>query len=89
MKSVARPLALSGIRINGVAPGNINFSGSTWERKIAEDPESVETMLKENVPLNRFGRPTDVANMVVWLASDVANFVTGAVFVTDGGQTRS
>ena len=89
VKSVATPLASSGIRINAVAPGNINFVGSTWEEKIAKDPDSVETMLKASVPLNKFGCPNDVANIVVWLASDLANFVTGAVFVTDGGQTRS
>lgn len=89
VKSISVPLGLDGIRINSVAPGNINFEGSTWEKKLAKDPKAVEEMLIKNVPLNKLGSPSDVANMVVWLASDVANFVTGTILMADGGQTRS
>ena len=46
-------------------------------------------MLKDNVPLRKLGLPIDVANTVVWLASDVANFVTGTTVTIDGGQSRS
>ena len=48
-----------------------------------------KSMLKQNVPLEKFGTPEDVANLVVWLSSDLSNFVTGSVMTTDGGQTRS
>lgn len=89
VKSISIPLGLDGIRINSVSPGNINFKGSTWEKKLVEAPKLVEEMLINNVPLNKLGSPSDVANMVVWLASDVANFVTGTVLTTDGGQTRA
>ena len=44
-------------------------------------------MLEKNVPLNKFGTPDDVANIVLWLASDLANFVTGTIVKSDGGQT--
>ena len=54
-----------------------------------KSPKTVKSMLKDNVPLDKFGSPEDVANMVVWLASDVSNFVTGSVMTIDGGQTRS
>lgn len=89
VKSIARPLAKKGIRINSVAPGNINFKGSVWSEKISQDPKDVKTMLIENVPLERFGSPEDVANVVTWLSSDLSNFITGTIVTTDGGQTRS
>ena len=89
VKSVSVPLALKGIRINSIAPGNITFKGSVWSKKTAQNPESVEAMLANTVPLRKLGSPDDVANLAVWLASDVANFVTGTIVTTDGGQTRS
>jgi 3-oxoacyl-[acyl-carrier protein] reductase len=89
VKSMSHSLGLEGIRINAVAPGNINFPGSIWSKKIVQNPESVKIMLEKNVPLGEFGSPDDVANLVVWLASDVAKFITGTIVTTDGGQTRS
>ena len=56
---------------------------------MSKDPISVKTMLENNVPLRKLGSPDDVANLVVWLASDIANFITGTIVTTDGGQTRS
>ena len=87
VKSISYPLAKEGIRINAVAPGNINFEGSSWAKKIIKDPEAVKKMLQKNVPLNKFGTPDDVANIALWLASDLANFVTGTIVKSDGGQT--
>jgi 3-oxoacyl-[acyl-carrier protein] reductase len=89
VKSMAAPLALRGIRINAVAPGNISFEGSVWSTRMTQDSESVKAMLKDNVPLGKLGSPDDVAHAVVWLASEIANFVTGSIVTTDGGQTRS
>jgi NAD(P)-dependent dehydrogenase (short-subunit alcohol dehydrogenase family) len=89
VKSISVPLALEGIRINAVAPGNINFQGSVWSAKLIQDPGSVKEMLERDVPLRALGSPEDVANLVSWLASDLAKFVTGSVVTTDGGQTRS
>jgi len=89
VKSISFPMGLKGIRINCVAPGNINFEGSVWSEKLTKDPDLVRGMLENNVPLRKLGSPNDVANLVVLLASDVSNFVTGSIFTTDGGQTRS
>ena len=89
VKSISLPMSKKGIRINCVAPGNIDFEGSVWSRRKSNEPEFVEIMLENDVPLKKLGSPSDVANMVIWLASDVANFVTGSMFITDGGQTRS
>lgn len=89
VKNMARPLGKRGIRINSVAPGNIFFPGSVWEKKLSEDRLAVESMLASEVALNCFGKPSDVASLVAYLASPVASFITGATYVIDGGQTRS
>lgn len=89
VRNAARPLGKMGVRINSVAPGNILFPGSVWERKLGENRPAVESMLEREVALRRLGRPEDVGRLVAYLASPVAAFVTGATYVVDGGQTRS
>lgn len=85
---IARPLAQNGIRINAIAPGNIIFKGSVWEKKLRKNPTSVKKMLKD-VPLLRLGKPKEVADLVTFLASPLASFITGSIYVIDGGQTKS
>jgi 3-oxoacyl-[acyl-carrier protein] reductase len=89
VRGLARPLALEGIRVNAVAPGNILFEGGAWARKIAENKTAVEEMLSREVPLRRLGKPEEIADVVAFLASPRAAFVTGTVIVADGGQLRS
>ncbi|CAN5415094.1 SDR family NAD(P)-dependent oxidoreductase [soil metagenome] len=89
VNGLSRPFAAEGIRINGVAPGNILFPGGTWDRKQAESPDAVAALLARDVPQGVLGRPEDVADAVTFLASHRAAFITGAVLVVDGGQTRT
>ena len=77
------------IRVNAVAPGNIYFKDGTWDLKNAENPKLVSEMIENNVPLKRFGKPEEVADLVLFLSSDKANFITGACIIIDGGQTKS
>lgn len=87
-KNLAGPLAHQGVRINVVSPGNIEFPGSVWEQKMAENSSKVISMLHAEVPMQRFGTPDEIANAVTFLVSPVAGFITGANLVVDGGQTR-
>ncbi len=86
--NAARHLGRQGVRINSVAPGNVLFPGSVWERKVNEDKAGVDAMLEREVALARLGKPEDVASVVTFLASGRAAFITGATYVVDGGQLR-
>lgn len=88
VKSLSKVIGSDGIRVNAVAPGNILFSGSEWEKKLVKHPVKIKNLLKNNVPLQKFGETKDVANLVLWLSSHYAKFVTGSVYVADGGQTH-
>jgi 3-oxoacyl-[acyl-carrier protein] reductase len=89
VRGLARPLAPEGIRINAVAPGNVLFEGGTWARRIADNKAAVDEMLSREVALRRMGKPEEIADLVAFLASPRAAFITGTVVVADGGQLRS
>jgi peroxisomal 2,4-dienoyl-CoA reductase len=74
-----------GIRVNGIAPGPIEDTEG-MKRLV---PEPVKEKLKKNIPLGRFGRISDIENAAVFLCSDAASFINGAILVVDGGQWLS
>jgi len=83
MKSIAQELAPYRIRVNSVAPGAIRtpINTSAWST-----PEAYADLMKL-VPYKRIGEPDDIARAVAWLASDAADYVTGATLFVDGGMT--
>ena len=89
IKGISRLLGDLNIRINGISPGNIYFSGSVWEKKLKENKMSVDDFLSKNVTLKKLGSPEDVSNLVFYLCSSMANFITGSIWCVDGGQIRN
>ena len=79
-KSAAKELASRGITVNAVAPG---FIGTDMT---ADLPESVKEKALSDIPLGRAGQPEDVANAVLFLASEQASYITGQVVHVDGGM---
>lgn len=78
-KALAKELGRFGVTVNAIAPGFI-------ETKLTENlPPEVKETVKKFTPLGRFGKPEEVANLVCFLASEEANFITGAVINIDGG----
>lgn len=80
-KSAAKELASRGINVNAVAPGFID----TNMTKVLKD--EVKNKLIENIPLNRLGKPEDVADLIGFLCSDASSYITGQVIGIDGGMS--
>ena len=88
-KSLSRELAPDNVRVNAVAPGSILFPGGSWDRRQQADPEGIADFVKRDIPAGRFGRPEEVADVVVFLCSPRAAWVNGACIPVDGSQGRS
>ena len=81
-RSLARDLGPQGIRVNAVAPGVVR---TDFARVLVETPAILDQILQRSA-LGRVGEPDEIAGPVVWLASDAASYVTGAVILVDGGH---
>jgi 3-oxoacyl-[acyl-carrier protein] reductase len=88
-KILALELAPEGIRVNSLAPGSIRFPGSSWDKRVAADPEGMQRFVADNLPLGRFGTVEEVAAAAVFLVSPAASLITGACIAVDGAQGRS
>ncbi|NNF57342.1 MAG: SDR family oxidoreductase [Rhodothermaceae bacterium] len=82
-KSLAAEWGTYGIRLNAIAPGPFPTKGA-WER-LVPDPQMAEHM-KKRVPLGRFGEPEELTNLVVFLMSGLASYLSGEVIALDGGE---
>ena len=89
-KHLALQLAQTGVLVNCVAPGSIDFPGSTWDRfQQNNTPEVVSEFIDRNLPMGKFGWPEPIGETVAFLASDRASLITGACINVDGGQSKS
>ncbi len=84
MRTLAVELAPHKITVNNVGPGAID---TPLDKPTKDDPKKLETLL-ETIPLGRMGLPEEVANITVFLASDMAAYITGSTYFVDGGMLR-
>ncbi|UJL45860.1 SDR family oxidoreductase [Virgibacillus sp. NKC19-16] len=87
-KTAALEAAENGVRVNAVAPAAIDTQmlTSIQQNTSPDDPESAAEAIKQGIPAGRFGMPKEVAQVVMFLASDKASFVNGALYNVDGGM---
>jgi 3-oxoacyl-[acyl-carrier protein] reductase len=79
-------LAAKQIRCNAIAPGSIEFPGGIWATRQSSEPELYQSVLK-GIPWGRFGTAEEIAGVALFLASDLARWVTGQTIAVDGGQS--
>ncbi|KIL73388.1 SDR family oxidoreductase [Bacillus badius] len=93
-KTLAEELAAYGILVNTVAPGRIETDRLKYLDEINAEKQGVSVeqlneQIKKKIPLGRYGRPEEFANVVAFLASDANTYMTGSSFLVDGGMIRS
>ena len=91
VRAGAAELANSGIRINVAAPGPIDnrMMNDLAVSINPDDPSAVRAAFEQNIPMQRWGKNEEIANLVAFLASEEASFCTGGIFMADGGMTAT
>jgi NAD(P)-dependent dehydrogenase (short-subunit alcohol dehydrogenase family) len=88
-RTAALEVAADGIRVNAICPGPVDtrMMRSLEQQGMPDDPEGAHTLYQQLVPLGRYGSPAEIADLVVFLASDRSSFMNGAAVAIDGGST--
>jgi len=88
-KSLAQQLAPMNIRVNSVSPGSILFEGGSWWKRQQEQPQAIAEFVARELPFGRFGTAEEVGNVVAFLSSPRAGWISGTSVVVDGCQSRA
>lgn len=88
-KMMAQQLAPLNIRVNSVSPGSILFEGGSWWKRQQANPKEIAEFVTREIPFGRFGKPEEVGDVVAFLASARASWISGTSVVVDGGQSRA
>lgn len=86
-RAMALDHATEGIRVNAVAPGEVNTPMLASQREHAPSAEELQALADATIPMKRLAEPHEIAEMVVFLASDAASYMTGAIVPVDAGYT--
>lgn len=89
MRSAAREFAAEGIRVNTVNPfqAQTRVMRSIEAGMMPDDPGAAQQTIAVSIPMQRYAEPEDIANIMLFLASDESQFVTGSTYFADGGNT--
>ncbi len=87
-KTAALEYAGTGVRVNAICPAPINtrMMRSVEKGASPDDPQSAQSRFTHMIPMGRYGEPEEVANLVLFLASDLASYINGGVYTVDGGM---
>jgi 3-oxoacyl-[acyl-carrier protein] reductase len=88
-KAMAQQLATDKIRVNSIAPGSIMFEGGSWWKRQQDDPKAIAEFIARDLPFGRMGTDSEVGDVVAFLASPRASWISGACVTVDGCQSRS
>lgn len=83
----AKNLAKNNIKINILLPGNILMKNNNWSKKLKKNYREVKEYIKKNVPLNKFCKPNQIAEICDYLLNETGDNITGSKFIIDGGES--
>lgn len=87
-KAFSSEVIKSNIRVIGIAPGAIYHPNKEWNRRLKLDPDFLKKYGQDKIPAGRLGKPEEIGNVAVFLASDKASWIVGSTISVDGGQSR-
>ncbi|UOR11540.1 SDR family NAD(P)-dependent oxidoreductase [Halobacillus amylolyticus] len=87
-KSFSSEAIKNNVRVIGIAPGAVYHPNKEWQRRLELDPDFLKNYARDKIPAGRLGKPEEIGNVAVFLASDMASWIVGSTITVDGGQSR-